>query len=297
MKIELRDPNKLRPHKLHRHLPEPDETTPEWHSFSDNLQSNGPEKCPPIIVTDHGFVMDGWRRVLVARTRQWETIACQVRPDDEAALYMVESLFGQPDMPRGNKLYFTLPLLPDYVAASERRRLSNKVQKRETNEIPLILPECSDCTLDPNQVAVWDVLGVSRRTFFQAQQIRALLHNPESDRLAELAGLKPGSKAVADLQISLRSEYERQLYSGEKSLWYVHSAICGRLTTEDKERDTGDTKRLEFWTTRLHPLISASHKWTKIPSEVRQRVRNDVVTLLKHMTPEEQTDIAERLRQ
>jgi len=295
MKIELRDPNKLRLHKLHSHLPKPDETTPEWYSFSDNLQANGPAKCPAIVITDQGFVMDGWRRVLVARARQWEHIRCEIRDEAEAALIIVESLFGHRDMSRGAKVYFTTPLRQDTADGAEKRRLSNLLQNRETNEKAQCLPNTSNLCGPKEWEWFCNYYGVSYETIRQSNEVWGLLHDSKAESVAELARLKPQSKEALALQSDLRAEFEPQLASGEKNLWNVHSAIGGRFATKDKERNVVQAAQLEFWQGHLHPLIGESRNWKKLPQELRQRVKHDVITLVQKMTQEDQADVAEAL--
>ncbi|HMP82761.1 MAG TPA: hypothetical protein PKA41_08685 [Verrucomicrobiota bacterium] len=210
-------------------------------------------------------------------------------------MIIVESLFGQRDMSRGAKVYFTLPLLEDYTVAAEKRRLSNLRQNRKTNEKPLILPKCSDCTSEDDAASIAERLGVGLRTFFQAKELRQTLHDPRCSWLAEQSGLKAGSADLVKLQASLRAEFEPQLVSGEKGLWFVNSAIAGRLTTADKERNAGDAAQLDFWAGHLHPLMSAVQTWKKVPREVRQRVINDLRGLLRRLPEDDRTAILEGL--
>lgn len=295
MKIELRDPHKLRPHKLHRHLPEPDQTTPEWFSFADELHAAGLDQIPPVIITDTGFVMDGWRRVLAAQAWQWPQIRCQVRPDDDAALIIVGSLFGSRDMSRGAKVYFAIPLLPDYAEAAEKRRLANLRKGAKTNEKPLIFPNSSDWSSGPAVTAICERLGIHQNTWFSALQLRDLLHNPKSEGLLQLLGRKAKVGELEKIQADLRKEFEPQLASGEKGIWFVRSAIAGRLTTEETPRQDTKPLQLDFWTRHLHSLRTGLQSWRRLPADLRSRVKLEFRGILEALPEEDQREIVEAI--
>lgn len=295
--MELRDPLSLRPHKLHRHIPEPDQTSPEWFAFLDEVHAQGHDKLPPVVITDTGFVIDGWRRVLAAKQWKWPKIGCVIQPDEEAALIIVGALFGQRDMSRGAKVYFSIPLLPDYAEAAEKRRLSNLRKGAKTNEKPLIFPVSSHLT--DQSLRCWaERLGTSHETVASAFKLRDLLHNPKSAHLAEVlevGGKKLKPAEVETLQAQLRARYEPQLASGEKGVWFVHTAVCGLVTMEDNVRPVNKIRHLAFWTTRFNSLRTGAQSWVKLPEDVRERVKLETRGFLEALPEADQREIVDAL--
>jgi hypothetical protein len=238
-KISYRDPAPLRLHHLQKALPEPDKTSPEWHSFVDALSAAGPEGTPALFITREGLIMDGGRRWRAARQLQWDKLPCIERPEHEAGALIVDSLFGQRNMTRGAKVYLAIGLLPEFVKSAEQRRLENLKRGIKNGQKPLIFPNGSNSDSE----TVKDLcarLGVDWKTYDQARRVRDLLHDPRCKALAAL--LREGRKpvpvdgALAALQKELRAEFEPQLLNGAKNLWNVASAIGGRLTTVDTAR-------------------------------------------------------------
>jgi hypothetical protein len=144
----------------------------------------------------------------------------------------VESLFGQRDMSRGAKVYFTLPLFGDYAAAAEKRRLSNLAKKRETNEKPQCFSKTSDWSSKDYRSAICERFRVQKEAFRSALNLRSLLHDPDNERFEELSGLKMGSAAYLAVQKELRAEFEPQLGS--------------RLATKGHERPVSDVNISTF---------------------------------------------------
>jgi len=137
-KIEIRDPQDLRLHKLQKkYIPEPDKEGAEWPSFVDALSAAGPEGIPPIVITPAGDIMEGGRRWRGAKQLGWREIQVTVRPDEDAAAMIVESLLGQRNLLRGAKVYIALSLLPEFVKSAEDRRLLHLRNGVKTLEKPL----------------------------------------------------------------------------------------------------------------------------------------------------------------
>lgn len=240
--IVWRDVAELRLHPLNKnHFPEPAKDSPQWHSFVDNLSAAGPEGIPPLFITPQGLVMKGGRRWRAAKQLQWAELPCIERPESEAPTILLESLIGQRDMDRGAKVYIALGFLEDYVKAANARRLANLRpsgrRNLETEAKPLIFSKSSNWTSSDDAKAIWERFGIGRTTWFQALHVRALLTDPNCKKLASLyADAQLKVPALAQLQVqqqTLREEFEPQLFSGEKNLWNVASAIGGRISTED----------------------------------------------------------------
>lgn len=241
--ITHRDPAELRPHSLRKHLPEPNPDDPRWHSFVDALKAGGPAKCPPIIVNQHDRFIDGGRRWQAARQLQWKTIPCLTRSDAEAALIIVESLFGQRDLPAANKCYLALGLLKEYASADEDRRCAGMAAGDKNPPETLAKGLSTPLTPDSCRVlgARW---GVSHETIRQAQWARRALYDPQCLELIEFYDKRPpGLTFLRELQEAMRTEFEPQIFSGELHIKHLHPAIGGKLSTEDQPKVV---KQLEF---------------------------------------------------
>src|SRR5512147_907280 len=118
-KIERRDPAKLRLHKLQKHIPAPVDGSPEWNAFKDGLMASGPDGIPPLFITPDGQIMDGGWRWRAAKELQWSEINCIVRPEEHAAMLMVETLVHRKHMTRGAACYLALGFLKEFIASAE----------------------------------------------------------------------------------------------------------------------------------------------------------------------------------
>ena len=131
VEIELRDPAELRLHPLLKALPEPVRDSDEWTAFVDAMDAGGPEAVEPLVITREGLVMSGGRRLRAAKQLQWDSIPARVRPEWEAPLIIVESLRHTRSLTKGAKVFLSLPMLAQYQAAAETRRVECLKQGRK----------------------------------------------------------------------------------------------------------------------------------------------------------------------
>jgi hypothetical protein len=172
--IEFEDVAAMRLHPLHRHLPEPDLKSPEWHAFVDGLSGAGPERIPALFVTPEGLIMDGGRRWKAAKQLQWDVLPVTRQPEELAAVIMTESLLGQRHLTKGAKVYLALGFMPEFIQGAEIRRLRNLQRGRKTLEKALISPKHAECASEKGGSDLAARLGVGTTTVDQALKIRKL---------------------------------------------------------------------------------------------------------------------------
>lgn len=275
--IEFRDPQTLRLHKLHKqHIAEPDSESDEWHSFVDAQRAAGPDGIPPIFITAEGLIMDGGRRWLAAKLLQWPEIACIVRPEEHAAVILVESLLHSKRMTRGAVIYLALGLRKDFVESAEQRRLANLRRGIKTNENPLT-GKTNEAETVKEICTRW---GITDMTYGRARLIRELFHDESCKELIRFYGQTAGCRvkvpALEELrhfQTECREKLEPELLSGEKNLWNVISYIGGSLPGNQDTRDENvGQKQLEFWGDAFKPLSERAATWKKLPAAEREQV-------------------------
>lgn len=253
-KTELRDPQDLRIHRLHKqHIPAPDKSSIEWLSFVDAQSAAGPHGIPPIVVNESGEIMEGVRRWLAAKQLGWDEIRCDVRADGDAATIIVDALFGQRDMTRGAKVYIALGLLKDFIESAEKRRLANLKHGRKTLEKPLKLPNQSYFDSEMSVAELCQRWGVSWETLKRARQVRDIFEkNPD-----------------------IKAEWEPKLLSGDKNLWNVLSAVGGAGANQSGRDDGVAQAQMEFWDSPFSQLAHAAPAWKKLDDERRAGVLED----------------------
>ena len=249
-----RDPADLRLHPLQKkYIAEPDRQSAggqsEWNSFVDGLSAAGPEGIPPIFVTHDGQIMEGGRRWRAAKQLQWEGIQCQVRPEEDAAAIIVESLLGQRNLQRCVKVYIAMTLLPEFVQSAAHRRLLNLKNHRKTLEFPM----ASNLPNPETARALAQKFGVSKETIQRARQVCDIF------------------KKSPDI----RAEWEPKLLSGDKNLWNVLSAVGGAGADQSKRDDGVAAAQLQFWDSPFDALKNAVPAWTKLDEEKRELVLAD----------------------
>lgn len=270
MKILSKDPAELRLHPLHRHLPETPKDSPEWHSFVDGMSGAGCEGTPPIIITPSGFIMDGGRRWQGAKQLQWKEIYCVEQPEDQAALIIVESLFGQRSISRGAKVYLALGVMKEFVAAAEVRRIQNLKRGIKTLENPLKVPKDSNCPSETIQ-ELCDRWGVHINTYKNARRVRDLFDKSEE----------------------LRAQWEPALLSGEKNLWNVISGIEGRAGDQSTRESAKAASQLELFDQSLTTLGTAGKFWSRFDAEKREQLIEKARGVVANMPQELCRAIAE----
>lgn len=291
LKIELRDPNSLRRHPLHKaHIPPPDKGSPRWQAFADTVHADG-RIITPIITTQDGLVMDGWSRREAAHDLQFEEVPCEVRDASEAPLFLVESLTARKQMTRGAAVYLALGLLPDYARACEDRRVRNVAAQRTTNEAKLggkdVIGTDHACRYLAQR---W---GCGVNTIVQARLVRALLHDPKAfiEWAKSDVGLHQGPQSEArrdpeKVMAALRAEFEPLLFNGEKSLWTILQAIAGRFAGARKEPEQ---EQLELFTSHFAAL--GGH-WRRLSEDARDFLAKKLPFTLAGL-PEEVLDLLE----
>ncbi|HVU26518.1 MAG TPA: ParB N-terminal domain-containing protein [Verrucomicrobiae bacterium] len=272
MKTEIRDPQDLRIHRLHKaHIPAPDKESAEWLSFVDGVSGAGPQFIPAIVINLNGEIIDGARRWLAAKQLGWNEIRCEIHADGDAAAVMVESLFGQRDLTRGAKVYIALGLLKEFVESAESRRLANLRHGRETLEKPLKLPNFQNGSSEPQSVAdLCARWGIKDKIYYQARKVQKIFDDRENE--------------------GFKKTWHDKLIFGEASLWNVISAFGGEKTDQSK-RDAGVmAKQMELG---LEGLVqwnslpenyqeSVIEKWRKTAAQIPKSLRKTIIEILEN---------------
>jgi hypothetical protein len=277
--LEFRDPADLRLHPLQHKLPQPEKTSPEWLSFVEGWMNAGVESMPPLIITKEGLVMDGGRRWRAAKQLQWAQVPVIERPEHEAAALIVDTLMGQRNLPRGTKVYLALGLMPEWVKASESRRLTNLTRGVKIAQNPNVSPKSSDLTSIDKHPETCEALatrfGVSKETFFRAIRVRKLLDSDEN----------------------LRALYEPELMSGEKSLWNVEAAIKGAQTDQSTRNQGVEKSQLELFGDAFDKLKTSAKGWLRFTPENQQRVLSSWKKTVEAMPPALRREMLEVLEE
>jgi hypothetical protein len=272
VKIEMRDPGEraLRLHPVRKQITL-DSTCDKdrWNAFVDGLSGAGPKGIPPITITADGRVMDGDRRWRAAKQLGWKEIACVVRPEEEAAVLIVESLIGQRDLAPGTKVYLALTILPEFVQSFEFRRLQNLKNGVKTLEKPLTT-KLSD---EKSSRSLAEKFGVSRETMRRVIAVRDLFAKSPD----------------------LKVEWEPKLLAGEKNLWNVLSAVGGAGADQSKRADGVEQGTFDFWTAAFTPLTERASTWNRLAADTRQKITEQWAQAAKAMPKELRKAIVEVL--
>lgn len=161
-------------HAMHKQLPAPDRESPMWLAFMAALSAAGPEGIPQLIVTPDNQIMDGERRWLAAKQLNWDQVPIMRRPESEAAVIMVDSLMGQRHLTKGAKVYLAVPLLEDFVASAENRRLQNLKKGSKTIEKALKSPNTTEWGSGNGWVEIAERFGCGVELLRQAVVVRRL---------------------------------------------------------------------------------------------------------------------------
>ena len=252
----MRDPADLRPHALRKQIVLDVKDDEQWASFVDAMSGAGTDGIPPLFISADGRIMDGIRRWEGARQLQWREIACVVRPDEDAALLVVDSLFGQRNLTRCVKTYLALTILDEFVESAEGQRLRNLKKGIKTLEKPLGRISSSDATKigrpshENSLRSLAERFGVSKDTVHRAVQIYTVFkENPE-----------------------IKLEWEPKLLAGEKNLWNVLSAVGGAGADQSGRGKGVEESQLEFWQNPWNGLKQAAPAWRKLDETRREAV-------------------------
>ena len=287
--IVYRDPAKLRPHKLRRHLPAIDKEMPDWIALTDSVAAGGVQQ--PILITDdgEGFIVDGVWRWTAAKDWQHKQIPCIVVADEDAAWIIAETLIARKQMTRGATAYLMMPIVQEIVVSAEFRRLRNLTNGRKTNEIelkPQHFSNPSNLASEASRESIkclcirW---GMSDETFRKASTIFRWLNEPEFTALKKLhTDLElpvPAAGELRNLQEDLKLSFEHQLLTGEKNLWNVESGIKGRLCGGEHELPQ---KQLELFGDALDSLATRAERFSS-PDKAAPEIRKWIAALETEM--------------
>ena len=250
--LPMRDPAELRLHSLQKMLPEPDKQSPEWLSFVDAQSAAGPEGTPEIFITDDGRIMDGGRRWRAARQLGWNELAIRVRPEEDCAALIVESLLGQRNLLRGAKVYLALGMFSEFATSAEHRRLQNLKKGRKTLEKAL------------------------------STQLTVTAKNPEGLRpLAEKFGCSHelvrqcvDLRKALDADADLKAFWEPKIFNSQNPVG-IGAALAGIAGggADQSGRGAGvERSQLEFWDKPFDGLLNAAPAWKKLGEDKREAV-------------------------
>lgn len=200
--------------------------------------------------------MDGVRRWEAARQLQWREIACVVRPEEDAALLVVDSLFGQRNLTRCVKTYLAINILEEFIRSAEGQRLRNLKKGIKTLEKPLnrVSSDLTATGKQPDSLrTLAERFGVSHETIRRAKQVHDIFKQDDE----------------------IRREWEPKLLAGEKNLWNLLSAIGGAGADQSKRGKGVEESQLEFWENPWNGLKHAAPAWTRLDDDRREAVLDE----------------------
>lgn len=245
-KPELRAVSSLKPHPLRTQLPKIAKCSLAFLALSESIRDHG--ITHPIDITPDGHIIKGLDRWRIAKDYQHAEIPCFVRADKDAALLIVEGLVARKQMQRGAAVYCVIPVLSDFFARCETRRLENLAHGKPVGaEIPKKLQkdQCfsksGDRTSEGDETVATVIakLGVGKETFWQARKLWLLLNEPGADFLRTEMGKQglalPGTDAVK-YQTHQRNALEPRLLAGELGVGAALAGMAGKASTQGTTR-------------------------------------------------------------
>lgn len=246
LKIELRSPSTLKPHHLRTQLPKIAKDSSAFLALSESIRDHG--ITHPIDITPDGHIIKGLDRWRIAKDYQHAEIPCFVRADKDAALLIVEGLVARKQMQRGAAVYCVIPVLSDFFARCETRRLENLTNGKTVGpEIPKSIrkPQCFSKAIEsPSEgeetiKMICAKLGVEKDTLRQARKLHRLLNEHGADFLRTEMGKQglalPGDAAV-EFQTHQRLALEPRLLAGELGVGAALAGMAGKASTQGTAR-------------------------------------------------------------
>lgn len=256
MKIEPRDPRELRAHPLRKKITLDAHDDAGWNAFVDGLSAAGPDGIPPLFITQDGRILDGFRRWSGAKQLGWEQIGCIVRPEEDAAAIIVESLVGQRNMSAGTKVYCALFILREFVESTEHRRVMHLKNGVKTLEKAL----SSNSTAPESLRSLAEKFGVHHETVRRAQAVHKLFSD----------------------HAEIKAEWEPKLLSGEKNLWNVISGTAGAAPQHQAGRERGVAEsQLELFEGALGTLKTTGKTWKKLDPQRQRLLAEEILETVK----------------
>ena len=277
-------------HKTHKELPGPDRASEMWRAFVMACSSAGPEGIPPIVVTPLGEIMDGERRWLAARQLQWDRIGVIRRPESEAATIMVDSLLGQRHLTKGAKIYLALPLVEDFILASERRRLGNLKQGVKTLEKALIFPKPTQYASGKGLDGLAERFGCSPALLDQAIRVRKIFAIPHKFEFQD-----GGTR-------TLKEHFEPQLLDAESPMGLGEVLKgCGWFVDEDgnikKQAGPGERNSyLHYFESAWTNFSKQFNRWEKLKTSERARAVEIVAAGVREWPQEVREEVQRAMR-
>ena len=216
--IYLRDPAKLRIHRLLKHQPgEWEDDDSRFKGLCDDIKARGVDQ--PLGITAEGHIVDGRHRWRAAKRHQLALVPCRVYTESEAAAVIVQSLLQRRHYTPGQRAYLLAPTLTDAFTAAAKRMLAGKpVQPSELG------------SEGPKTLESWaHDIGVSVRYLREAHKVWELFKDDKKRSMTD-------NEDVTEDNVTLREFYEPRILREEKpyGLGYVVSGAASVLEAERK---------------------------------------------------------------
>jgi hypothetical protein len=303
MKIEIRDPQDLRLHALHKkYIPEPPKpqikNDATWNAFKDSVKESG--VLQPLIITTDEFIMDGGWRWAAAKAMGLAEVPCIFRPEKDAPIILAETLIHRKQMVRTSAFYMMIPALGDYAKTASARRQANLIQNKISSKNPTF-DRTELLGSDKNYITWANEYGFDEDSIATTFSAWNLLNDPDCTKLKffyNKRGLKmPSIEELRDEQTRFREELEPKLYSGDKNVWNVLAAVGG--TIEDfQKRETGvDQGTFKFYENLFQPMSekAAHYHWGRLPDEQREQIATRWTEQARKWKPELRKAIVEAI--
>lgn len=256
--VVYRDPVKdLHPHALVKAVPRWALDDPEFQNFSNDIFVNGIKN--PIKITKDNQVIDGETRRLAAKKRGLTQIPCVVVPDDEVFQTIVRELAFRRQLTKSGLAYSVYPILaPAFEEA--RHRMLKQPRSAQHALLPKTIEELAE------------TVGVSRRLFFQAQEVHKAFREDEA----------------------LRAQFEPTIISGDTALGAVIAGIAGQKSTKGKSKPEDD--QLELWEDGLTTIEKRFRYWTKFDAEQKDVAAKAIRKVVAQMPQDVRKEFAKAIR-
>lgn len=219
----------------------------------------------PLIINERLEIMDGRHRRDDAKRVGLLEVPCIIRPDEEAAAIIVESLLARRHYTKGARAYLAAPLL---VAAAEANKAArrNLLMAGDNPRKPL------QAVFGKTESEFSQELGFSVDEAQRAKTLHVKFAGADA-RVAKWRAEHPDVEiADEDIEENLRARFEPLILSGEMGLGGVLQAIAGIESTRGQSKSERSKASLFFEGMKTFQLRFGYWE-TFSPEEKRQATR------------------------
>ena len=261
--------NEIRRHPALMLLPYAPESMEETRAFEASIRREG--VLEPLLVDQHGQLLDGRRRLDAAEASAMEEVPVRVVEEGREVAAILSALVCRRHFTKGQLAYMTFPLLEPMIEEARQYKLACL---RRGEKTPVVFS--GD---DGKYKTVEDVahsLGFGRNLVFQARKLH--------EKAAQSDGL--------------RSEIEEAVFVAGTGLGAIIAGLAGQEATAGKARQ--DRTQLELFADGWAQLGKRTAYWESLDAASRRVARDHIQHFLESAPAdliEEIDAIIERRRQ